>query len=203
MSASQPGRKPIDWTVLRRRLEEAQTAVDSSNAVSATSIEEALRERAARLAEPHVTETQSGSVDLITFKLGRETCAIDAKVVLNVFRLAGLARLPGAGVPVYGVTLWRGEILTLLDLRPLLRLSTAALSDLGRVIVVGRSRAVFGFLADSVSDVRSTLPEEIHPSRKPESHEGLVTGITSDAVLVLDTERLLHLANQEHRNQGA
>ena len=204
MSASQPGRKPVDWSALRRRLEEAQTAVDSSSAVSATSIQNVLRERAARLAEPHVTETQSGSVDLITFKLGRETCAIDARVVLNVFRLAGLARLPGAAVPVYGVTLWRGEIMTVLDLRPLLRLSTAALSDLGRAIVVGRSRAAFGFLVDGASGVRPTLPVEIHPpSGKSGSHGGLVSGITSDAVLVLDAEQLLRLANQEHRNPGA
>lgn len=188
-------KKAIDWAALRRRLDEAHAGLDSSGAGNAGSTQSVLEQRAARLAQPLIPETESGSTDLITFRLGRETCAIDARVVLNVFRLAGLARLPGAAVPVYGVTLWRGEIMTVLDLRPLLGLSTVALSDLGRVIVVGKSRATFGFLVDSVSGVRPTLPTEIHPpSGKPGSNEGLVRGITSDAVLVLDAEQLLRLA---------
>jgi purine-binding chemotaxis protein CheW len=196
MKDSHTGNKTIDWVALRRRLDEAHAGLDSASEVNHEATQRVLKQRAALLAEPAVRETESGSVDLITFRLGRESCAIDTKVVLNVFRLAGLARLPGAAVPVYGVTLWRGEIMTVLDLRPLLGLSTIALSDLGRVIVVGQSRAAFGFLADSVTGVRATLPTEIHPSSgKSGLHQGLVRGITSDAVLVLDAEELLRLGN--------
>lgn len=196
MTNAHTGNKTIDWVALRRRLDEARGGLDSASAVDHESAQRILKQRAALLAEPAVRETESGSVDLITFRLGRESCAIDAKVVLNVFRLAGLARLPGAAVPVYGVTLWRGEIMTVLDLRPLLGLSTVALSDLGRVIVIGKSRAAFGFLADGVTGVRAILPAEIHPSSgKSGLHQGLVRGITSDAVLVLDAEELLRLAN--------
>jgi len=196
MTDSRTGKKTIDWVALRRRLDEAHAGLDSASEVNHESTQTILKQRAALLAEPPAREKESGSVDLITFRLGRETCAIDAKVVLNVFRLAGLARLPGAAVPVYGVTLWRGEIMTVLDLRPLLGLSTVALSDLGRVIVIGQSRAAFGFLADSVTGVRATLPAEIHPSSgKSGLHQGLVRGITSDAILVLDAEELLRLGN--------
>jgi len=196
MKDSHTGNKTIDWVALRRRLDEAHAGLDSASEVNHEATQRVLKQRAALLAEPAVRETESGSVDLITFRLGRESCAIDTKVVLNVFRLTGLARLPGAAVPVYGVTLWRGEIMTVLDLRPLLGLSTVALSDLGRVIVVGQTRAAFGFLADSVTGVRATLPAEIHPSSgKSGLHQGLVRGITSDAVLVLDAEELLRLGN--------
>jgi purine-binding chemotaxis protein CheW len=196
MTPSQSEKKTIDWAALRLRLDEAHAGLDLASAVTAESTRRVLEQRAARLAEPAAREAESGSVDLITFRLGGESCAVDSRVVLNVFRLAGLARLPGAAVPVYGVTLWRGEIMTVLDLRPLLGLSTVALSDLGRVIVVGKSRAAFGFLADSVSGVRATLPAEIHPSSgKSGLHQSLVRGITSDAVLVLNDEELLRLAN--------
>lgn len=195
MTPQQAG-KSIDWDDLRRRLDKARAGIDASAEGTGASTSRVLAERAAKLAKPVLREEEAGSIDLITFKLGRESCAVEATVVLNVFRLAGLARLPGAAVPVYGVTLWRGEIMTVLDLRPLLGLSTQTLSDLGRLIVVGRNRAVFGFLADSLSGVRATLPTEIHPpSGKSGSHEGLVRGITSDAVLVLDSEQLLRLAN--------
>ena len=196
MKSSHSGSNSVDWAALRRRLDNAQTALDSPASIDTDSIKTMLAKRAAKLAEPVVREEETGSVDLINFRLGRESCAIEATIVLNVFRLAGLARLPGAAVPVYGVTLWRGEIMTVLDLRPALGLSTVALSDLGRVIVVGRDRAAFGFLVDSVSGVRKTLLAEIHPSSgKSGSHEGLVRGITSDAVLVLHSEQLLRLAH--------
>lgn len=196
MTVSRNEKRTIDWQALRRRLDEAHAGLDRSGAAGAESTRAVLDQRAARLAEPAASEIAAGSLDLITFRLGRENCAIDASVVLNVFRLAGLARLPGAAVPVYGVTLWRGEVMTVLDLRPLLGMSTIALSDLGRVIVVGRSRAAFGFLADSVTGVRATLPSEIHPSSgNSGSQQGLVRGITSDATLVLDDEELLRLGN--------
>ena len=196
MTVSRSGKRTIDWQALRRRLDEAHAGLDRAGTADSASIRAVLTQRAARLAEPPAAEIPAGSMDLITFRLGRENCAIDAAVVLNVFRLAGLARLPGAAVPVYGVTLWRGEVMTVLDLRPLLGMSTIALSDLGRVIVVGRSRAAFGFLADSVTGVRATLPSEIHPSSgKSGLQQSLVRGITPDATLVLDDEQLLRLAN--------
>lgn len=195
MTASPGRKKTIDWVSLRRRLGEANAALSVVSAVDADSTRTILEQRAARLAEPRVREAEAGSVDLIMFRLGQESCAVEAAIVLNVFRLLGLARLPGAAAPVYGVTLWRGEIITVLDLRALLGQSTAALSDLGRVIVVGRNRGAFGFLADSVSGVRATLPSEIHPSpAKPGVSQGLVRGLTSDAVLVLDNDGLLRLA---------
>ena len=196
MTVSRSDKRTIDWQALRRRLEEAHAGLERAGTASSASTRAVLDQRAARLAEPPAAEVPAGSVDLITFRLGRENCAIDASVVLNVFRLAGLARLPGAAVPVYGVTLWRGEVMTVLDLRPLLGMSTIALSDLGRVIVVGRSRAAFGFLADSVTGVRAALPSEIHPSSgKSGVQQSLVRGITSDATLVLDDEALLRLSD--------
>lgn len=186
----------VDWEALRRRLDDARLALDGVQGTDSSATRKVLSQRAAKLAQPEVRDEQSGAVDLLVFRLGRETCAIDGAIVLNVFRLAELARLPGAAVPVYGVTLWRGEIITVLDLRPLLGLSTTVLSDLGRVIVVGRDRAAFGFLADSVSGILATLPQDIHPrAARSGQDRGLVQGITSDAVIVLDPEQVLRLAN--------
>jgi len=202
MTPSRSSAKAIDWGALRQRLDRARAALEASSTVDAESTRRILAERAARLAARPLPDRDADSNDVMIFKLGRETCALDASVVVNVFRLAGLARLPGASVPVYGVTLWRGEIMTVLDLRPLLGLSTVALSDLGRVIVVGQGRAVFGFLADSVTGIRTTSATEIHPpSQQSGLQNSLVRGITSDAVLMLDTAHLLRLANSGAKNE--
>lgn len=186
----------VDWQALRRRLDEARAALERTEQPDAEATRSILERRAARLAKAVVTDAKADAYEVITFRLGSETCAIDATLVLNVFRLGGLALLPGAPAPVYGVTMWRGEVLTLLDLRGLLGTSTGALTDLGRVIVIGRSRAAFGFLADTVNGVRAIGRDEVHAAPgQSEGRHALVSGITSDALLILGGEELLSLAN--------
>lgn len=186
----------IDWTALRRRLDETAAAFENAGSPDPQTSRLILERRAARLAQ-RVVSNETGDVEqVVTFRLGSEMCALNAALVVNVFRLTSLALLPGAPAPVHGVTMWRGEVLTLLDLRGLLGISTAALTDLGRVIVVGRSRAAFGFLADSVHGVRAINRDEVHSlSGQAGGDRRLVTGITSDALLVLDGEEILGLAN--------
>lgn len=196
MNSPQAGRPNIDWAALRRRLDDARIAVERTDRGDVDGTRAILERRAARLAQPTVIDVNRDARDVITFRLGSENCAIDAALVLNVFRLGGLAFLPGAPSPIHGVTMWRGEVLTLLDIRASLGISTNALTDLGRVIVVGRGRAAFGFLADRVEGVRAINPADIHtsPGHSPARHP-LVSGITSDALLVLDGERILALGN--------
>jgi len=188
--------RSVDWAALRRRLDEAHAALERTDQPNADATRSILERRAARLAEPIVTDEKGDTYQVITFRLGSETCAIDARFVLNVFRLRGLALLPGAPTAVHGLTMWKGEVLTLIDLRPLLGLPTAALTDLGRVVVLGRGRAAFGFLADSVSGIRGIRRDEVHESHGESGGRNvLVTGITSDALLVLDGEQVLNIAN--------
>lgn len=196
MTLSRAVERDVDWAALRRRLDEARAALERTEQPNAEATRSILERRAARLAKAVVADAKADAYEVITFRLGSETCAIDATLVLNVFRLGGLALLPGAPAPVYGVTMWRGEVLTLLDLRGLLGMSTGALTDLGRVIVIGRSRAAFGFLADSVNGVRAISRGEVHASPgETRGRNALVSGITSEALLVLDGEEVLSLAN--------
>ena len=195
MTSARASEHVVDWPALRRRLDEAVAALGREGELDAETTRSILAQRAAKLAQPRIPDSTADTYQVVTFQLGSETCALDAELVLNVFRLGGLALLPGAPAAVHGVTMWRGEVLTLLDLRGLLGISTAALTDLGRVIVVGRTRAAFGFLADSVHGVRVIGRDEVHASRAPAgTRAGLVKGITSDALLVLDGEEVLSLA---------
>ena len=195
MTSARTSDHSVDWAALRRRLDEAIAALGREGQLDAETRRSILAQRAAKLAQPRIPDSTADTCQVVIFKLGSETCAMDAELVLNVFRLGGLALLPGAPAAVHGVTMWRGEVLTLLDLRGLLGMSTAALTDLGRVIVVGRTRAAFGFLADSVHGVRVISRNDVHASRAPAgTRAGLVKGITSDALLVLDGKEVLSLA---------
>jgi chemotaxis signal transduction protein len=108
-----------------------------------------------------------------------------------VFPLTDLVPLPGATPPVVGLTRWRGDVLTILDLRRLIANVTGALDDLGRVIVVGESHPHFGILADVVHNMIMIDPSRLHPV--PDDRRGdarLLVGITEDAVHVIDAPAL-------------
>jgi purine-binding chemotaxis protein CheW len=150
-----------------------------------------LRRRAEALARPVAETWHSDLSSLLTFRLGRERLGIESRCVLEVFRLQELARLPGAAPPLFGVTPWRGDLLTLIDLRQALGTGERPLQDLGRVLVLGEERAAFGVLVDAVEEMVPYRPDDLHPLPPGGSAGSLVRGMTAEAVLVLDGQELL------------
>ena len=153
-----------------------------------------LRERARRLAAPFTDRDAAGAgTDAIAFTLGRERYAVDARQVFAVFRLATLTPLPGARPPVVGVTQWRGDVLTVLDLRSSLGSRTEALDDLAQVVVVGDERPEFGLLVDRIDDTITLAATAILPftTARAGATSGIARGITADAVVVLDVLALV------------
>jgi chemotaxis signal transduction protein len=154
---------------------------------------EILRERARQLARPLATASTTKRVDAVSFSLGRERYAVEAGYVFAVFRLESLTPLPGARPPVAGVTRWRGDVLTVLDIRSLVGATTTALDDLARVIVLGTDRPELGLLADRIDDPLQLDAGSVHPLSADRASRGseILRGVTSDAVVVLDAPALL------------
>ncbi|HEX6307199.1 MAG TPA: chemotaxis protein CheW [Longimicrobiales bacterium] len=151
-----------------------------------------LRRRAASLARvPHVQRSLS-TVPALVFGLGKEFYAVDARIVLQVHVLRDMTPLPGARAALFGITHWRGAVLTILDLRDALGVRTRGLTDLSRVVVIDGGRQPWGILADSARDFVELEERAIRPlSREEAAGRTLVRGITDDGVLVLDTEAVL------------
>lgn len=153
-----------------------------------------LEERARALARPVTSESDAGTIEVVTFVLANEAYAVESRYVIEVFRLVDLALLPGAAPPVFGITAWRGGLLTVLDLRPLLGVSAAALNDLSRVLVLGATGRSAGILADAVeADVRLRAATVREPPDGVAAQREYLLGVTGDAVLVLDAGKLLRL----------
>jgi purine-binding chemotaxis protein CheW len=152
-----------------------------------------LEERAAALARP-ITPPSRDTVELLTFRLAQEVYGVESRHVGEVFALTQIARVPGAQPPMYGLTAWRGEILSVFDIRPVLGVATNALNDLGRVIVLGEGGAAFGVLVDGVREVMTVPVSEIRePGPGVAAAREYVRGVTGHAVVVLAAERLLTL----------
>lgn len=151
-----------------------------------------LRRRAAELARAPVPAGMRQSTPVLIFRLSDERYAIDASIVLQVHVLRDMTPLAGARPPLFGITHWRGAVLTLLDLREQLGVRPHGLTDLGRVIVVGDARQPFGILADAAVDFVDLA--EVAVRAVPADEQAgriLIRGITDDAVLVLDAPAVL------------
>jgi purine-binding chemotaxis protein CheW len=152
-----------------------------------------LERRTRELARTVVDDVRAEGRPVLSFLLGGEKLILEARWMLGVGKLTSLSSLPGAEPPVRGVTVWRGDLLTVLDIRPLLGISTSGLSDLTRLLVLGARRARFGLLVDAVGDVATLADDEVHEAPASSLAREYLIGVTADASLVLDGERLLQL----------
>lgn len=153
-----------------------------------------LRDRARALARPLDEASANAGVPAVTFTLARERYMVEARYVHAAFRLRQLVRIPGAIPPAVAVTRWRGDVLTLIDIRSLVGSPTSALDDLAIVIIIGGDRPEFGLLADALEESARLLEEDVLPLQGRRGAEGdrdVVRGVTRDARLVLDAPALI------------
>ncbi len=155
-----------------------------------------LRERARALARPMAAPPAEDALELLSFMLRGESCALESRFVHAVFRLGELTPLPGARAPVAGVTGWRGGVLTLFDVGTLLGHGGGGAEAPRHVLVLGRQRPVCGLLAGEPGAVLTLERQRLLPPRESPARAGeIVRGVTADGVVVLDAERLLALAD--------
>ncbi|MBI4538711.1 MAG: chemotaxis protein CheW [Gemmatimonadetes bacterium] len=182
---------PVDWAEIRRRVDAAGRALAGQAELSSERARAMLDERARMLARAPEAP-RAGALELLTFTLAGEVYAVESRYVVEVFRLRELAALPAAEPPVFGVTAWRGELLTILDLRPVLDLASGGLDDLSLVLVLGEDRPAFGVLAGAVHDlVRLDAAAVREPPPGVAVKREYLRGVTADAVIVLEATALL------------
>lgn len=151
-----------------------------------------LRARAAALARVPRGERRAAAFTAVVFTLGDERYALALAPVLQVAVLRELTPLPGAAEPILGVTEWRGDVLTVLDLRPVVGAAVQGVTDLGRIIVLDGPGRTFGILAHRVSDMVEVHAERLKPlPREPGQERSLLRGMTDDGMLVMDDNLLL------------
>ena len=144
-----------------------------------------------------VAEPEIGTGHLVV-RLGGGRYAVRAVDVAEVLPVPPRTRVPGTPVWVAGVANWRGHVLPVVDLRPLLGLVVAPLPTSARVAVVAVDDIEVGVLAEAVTgllDVGEDLAPT--PGALPAGADDLVAGVAhgdpAGPVAVLSTEGLLGL----------
>jgi purine-binding chemotaxis protein CheW len=103
--------------------------------------------------------------------------------VAEVGRPPGLTRVPGLPEWVAGVANWRGRVLAVLDVRPLLGAGRDALDRRGRMVVLTRRGVSIGLLVEDVAGSVVVDPEQVEPplASLPARTSSLLNGQVTDA----------------------
>ena len=156
--------------------------------------DEILRARALALArEAPVEETAQSRLEVVEFCLGEEHYAIASAGVREVFPLKDLTPLPCTPAFVLGIVNVRGQVITVIDLRPLLDLPIAAQHESNKIIVLRAQDAQMALLAESLVGVRSVSIQSLHPAPPALSAARVhyLRGVTAERLIVLDAEQII------------
>lgn len=144
---------------------------------------------------------QGGSEDLqlssvAVMRLGEDYFGLDLAAVREFIQVSSVTPVPCCPSHILGNMNLRGEVMTLVDIRSALRVSSEGAPDLEKAIVVDVDDIVAGITVDQVCDIVQFSSDEISavPVATTFSHESYFTGIASyqeKKVGILDFSKLI------------
>jgi purine-binding chemotaxis protein CheW len=102
--------------------------------------------------------------EVVVVRLGGSRYALPMEAVAEVGRPPALTRVPGLPAWLAGVANWRGRVLAVLDLRPLLEAPAGELDRRGRLVVLHRGGIPVGLLTEGVEGTRDVEPDQVEAS---------------------------------------
>lgn len=186
-------RTSVDWAEVHARVEEASRRLAATHVLTPEEAERVLQERARALARPPAPEPDAGAVrQFLLATIGGQRVGIPAELVFAVLRDMVLTPLPGATPPVVAIVASRGRLLACLDLASALGAAPAEAGEHRRLVILGRMEAELALAIDSVEELTELAVDAIHPVPAGAAGDGgLLLGITSDAMPLLDVAALL------------
>jgi purine-binding chemotaxis protein CheW len=187
-------RKKVDWTEVHRHLEATTAAMERVITPGIDDKKRLLKERARTLAQEDV-EVYAGLqyLEVVEFRLAGEVYGIETSYIREVYPLKELVPIPGTPPFFLGITSVRGQILSVIDIKRFFDLPDKGLTELDKVVIVRSGEVELGIRADVVLGMRSIPRGDIQPSLPTliGVRDKYLRGVTKDAVIILDIQKLL------------
>ena len=127
-------------------------------------------------------------LSILAFRVGESRFGVRSADVREVVRAVALTPLAGAPAVIEGIFNWRGEIVSVLDLRKRFRLPPKPLSADEHLVVIA-GRRMRAFRADRVVEI-AEVPEELAEAPASEKIAGVAR--TEDGLaVILDLDAFL------------
>ena len=144
-----------------------------------------------------------GAARLLVFRVGNERFAVELSTVDEVIEPPVLQAVPDAPPTLLGLTMLRGQLVAVHDLRPLLR---AGSGTIGGALLFERQGRTIGLAIDDVYDALLVEEQELRPAPGLEGSDALLIGLVrrgSDLIAVLDADALLAAVRMDTEGQRA
>ena len=145
-------------------------------------------------------EEDSTPIDGVILRFAGARYAVDMSTVAEVVPVPTLTRVPGAPSWLSGVVNWRGRVLPVADLRPLVGATLSPLPTSARLVVLAEEDVEVGLVADMVPGLLNCAPSDVEPVPATISTgiAHLVRGVVDvdGPVALLATDAVLRLREQ-------
>jgi len=188
----------FDWEKAHRQLASLQATLDRGWLPDAAETQNILASRAAMLGgAADAPDLQEGEGAYLEFAVGRYRYAIDAFHVGEVVTAAAVTKVPGTPAFVVGIINLHGQPVSVVNLPVFFGFNDPDTPAFHRIVLLranlAKNEMLVGVLASSTTGVRFFHPALIQASlNSPTAPQGaFVQGVTVDAVVILDAEKLL------------
>ena len=145
-------------------------------------------------------EDDASPIDGVILRFAGARYAVDMASVAEVVPVPRLTRVPGSPTWLSGVVNWRGRVLPVADLRPLVGANLSPLPTSARLVVLAEGDVEVGLVADMVPGLLNCKPSDLEsvPATIATGIAPLVRGVVDvdGPVALLATEAVLRLRDQ-------
>ncbi len=190
-----PQKKAFNWDEAKARLARSAAAFTDVENLSPEQAKAIMDQRAHKLARTPPQEPNAGELlELVTFRLGGERFAIEARFVHEMIHLEHITPIPDAPDFLLGTTNLRGEVLAVLDVRGFFGASRTTADIASAALVLGEARIEFALIADEVEEVATFRTTDFFDATSAFSSIGRdwVRGASNSALILLDAKALLN-----------
>lgn len=183
----------VDWDTLFERIECAKRNIEET--LNREKNPETILQERARLAAQSAREEVrfAQTLEVVEFLLAGERFAFPAEFIQEVTSLSEITPLPCVSSFVLGIVNLRGQIVAVMDLRVLLRL-TLKEEPVGNLLFLRSDSTILGIRVDRIIGTRSIPADRLTPHLATLSgvQAEWLKGVSEDGVIVLDAGKILH-----------
>ncbi len=140
-------------------------------------------------------------LELVVFALGKESYGLEARQLKSIRPVSNYIPLPGVAPFIEGITNLSGVLYSIINLKRFLGLEETEAPANPKLLIIDHNTLKICFIVDQIlafkSVAETSLDSDITGIKSMEA--GLIKGITKDALIVLNLEKVLNKIKKESK----